>query len=376
MNEIKFLFPVDGDVLTPADGEMIGGALHIRVRLNAPAGSRVTLNELPCRLIGESDGIGCYEADVTVENYRTTLDARAETPSGTLEKIIFVYRFKKAYKKYRLALDDIIWTMKDLTENADKYTSLFDSPFFGIFKRLHEDFGTKVQFNIYFTDIYDRSDTPFNITMVPDKYRDEFIANSDWMKLTCHAHNDTEHIYREAPYSVVYRDFKLVTDELIRIAGRETVVSCVNGMHYGETTVEGARALRDFGIKCLVGYFKLDKNGVPIVSYYLDPERAAHCFDRDFWVDNKEQIIFSKDKMVIDQQKLDAIKDRLNYLKTERPTEMGTLNLVTHEQYFYSHYQHYMPDYEQKIRRAVAWATENGYEPCFLDDVITEELPY
>lgn len=376
MNKLEFIFPIDGDVLTPIDGEIKDGSLYIKTRLCAPAGSKVSVNGETCTCIGETDGMGSYEITVTADNYRNTLNAEATKGTDTEKCSIVVYRFKKADKKYRLALDDIIWTMKDLTVNADKYTSLFDSPFFGIFKRLHVDFGTKVQFNIYYTDIYDKSEKPFDLTMVPDKYRDEFIANSSWMKLTCHAHNDTAHVYREAPYSEVYRDFRLVTEQLIRIAGKETVSCTVNGMHYGETTLEGARALRDFGIKCLVGYFKLDKNGVPIVSYYVDAFHANNAFNRGFWVDNREHIIFAKDDIVIDQQKLENISSKLDSMVHESPIEMRTLKLVTHEQYFYSHYPHYMPDYEEKIRTAVSWATKNGYEPCFLDEVIEEELPY
>lgn len=373
MNSIRFLFPIDGDVLTPADGEVRDGVLHIRARLEAPKGSTVTVNDEPCEYAGDSEQGALYEITLTPEAYRNALTAKATKGGETVENVIYVYRFKKAYKKYRLAIDDIIWSMRDLAVNKDVYASLFDCPFFALFKRLHDDFGTCVHMNIYYTDIYNTFGDCFDLTMVPDKYRDEFIANSGWLKLTFHAHNDTAHIYREAPYSTVYRDFCLTTKELVRICGAETVRTSANGLHYGETNVEGARALRACGVNCLVGYFKLDKQGVPIVSYYLNPEQTTHCFDRDFWVDNKEGIIFSKDKMVIDQQKQECIDERLDYMLAERATEMGTLNFVTHEQYFYPHYSHYQPEYEQKIRTAVKWAADHGYEPCFIDTVITED---
>ena len=45
------------------------------------------------------------------------------------------------------------------------------------------------------------------------------------------------------------------------------------------------------------------------------------------------------------------------------------MNFVTHEQYFYPKYRYYQEDYRKKIFTAVGWAAENGYEPCFLDDV-------
>ena len=68
MNEIRFTFPLDGDVLTPADGEIKDGKLHIRVSLTAPAHSIVTVNGTQCDLISEKDGIGCYEITAVTEN--------------------------------------------------------------------------------------------------------------------------------------------------------------------------------------------------------------------------------------------------------------------------------------------------------------------
>ena len=73
--------------------------------------------------------------------------------------------------------------------------------------------------------------------------------------------------------------------------------------------------------------------------------------------------------MVIDQCKLEEIEYTLDFLKNERPHEAGTMNFVTHEQYFYPHYRNYQEDYRKKIFTAVGWAAKNGYAPCFLDEV-------
>lgn len=376
MDEVKFLFPIDGDVLIPTDGEVRDGILYINARISAPIGCSVTVNEAPCTQIGEDSDCGIYGITLAVDSYRSTLNAHAIKNGTELQASIRVFRFKKALGKYSIGIDDIIWSMHDLYINENVYTSLFDSPFFALFKRLHSDFGTKVQMNVYYTDITDHYKDGFNITMLSDKYKNEFIANSHWLRLTPHAHDDTAHIYRDAPYSVVKRDHDLVTKELIRIAGRETVDVTCNDLHYAETTVEGARALRDCGARCLVGYFKLDKNGVPIISYYLDPKQTLHVADRAYWVDTKEDIVFTKDNMVIDQFKVEAIEPRLDLLKNGHPSEMSSVRFVTHEQYFYSHYSHYMPDYETKIRTAVEWAVRNGYEAAFTGDTVAEDIPY
>ena len=370
MKNINFLFPIDGDVLMPNDGTLTDNGLSVRVSLSAPEGWSVTVNDMKADMVCSlGDGSAKYEVTLCINRYRNALTAKASQNNEALDKVIFVYRFKNAYKKYRLAIDDIIWSIKELAEMKDTYKSIFECPFFALFKRLHDDFGTLVHMNIYFTD-----GEGFDLTMMPDCYKDEFINNSHWLKLTFHAYADLpDRIYRHSPYSELYKDYHLVTNEILRFAGRETANTSANGLHWGETTVEGARALRDCGINCLIGYYTFDKNGEPAVSYYLNKEQTVHCRGRDFWVDNNEGIIFSKDKMVIDQFKLHDIRPRLDYLRDNRPEEAGLMNFVTHEQYFYRDYKNYQPDYEEKIRTACAWARDNGYAPCFISDVIKED---
>lgn len=376
---IKFLFPIDGDVLTPDDGELITEELYgerlwipVRLRIGGIVGGedvKVTVNErLATRVqnpgIDEVDTAcdAIYEVKVPLDGVRTTLDARAFGASAT----VAVFRFKEAYRKYRLAIDDIVWAMRELAERSDHISSMFEVPFFALFRDLHGEYGTKVHMNIYYTD----ETRNFTLKQVPDKFRDEFEKNADWFKFTFHArHDDPPHIYRHAPYSELLHDYWQVQNEILRFAG-PNVNTNVNGLHFAETTLEGARALRSVGIKCLVGYYITDKNRCPSVAYYLNREQNAHCAGRDFWVDTREDIIFSKDKMVLDAFKLEDIPKRLDYMRDNLPHEMGTLNFVTHEQYFYSHYQNYQPDYRQKIFAAADWATKNGYTPCFLDDVL------
>lgn len=378
--KIRFLFPIDGDVLTPDDGELITEPLYgerlwvpVRLRIEGIVGDMdipVTVNERPAVRVKnprpDEIDTACdaiYEVKVPLDGIRTTLDAKT---FGAGE-VIRVYRFKEAYRKYRLAIDDIVWSMMELTERAADIRSMFEVPFFGLFRDLHSEYGTKVHMNLYYTDETGK----FNLSMVPEKFREEFRENSGWLKFTFHARaNDPDHIYQHAPYSELLHDYHQVTNEILRFAGPE-VNTDVNGLHFAETTLEGARALRSVGIRCLVGYYITDRNGSPSIAYYLNREQNVHCFERDFWVDNAEDIIFSKDKMVIDQCRLEEIESTLDYLKNERPHEAGTMNFVTHEQYFYPRFWACQKDYRQKIFTAVGWAAKNGYEPCFLDEVFS-----
>lgn len=267
--------------------------------------------------------------------------------------------------KYRLAIDDVIITMKKIAK--ERPASLFDDPFFAFFRSLYEDYGTKTQLNVY-----EKDGEGFTLSEFPDCYKKEFEASLPWLRLTFHARADEPaRIYKNAPYGEVFTDFHRVTNEIKRFAGDAIWRTSANGLHFAETNREGARALRDCGCDCLVGYFIFDKQGEPAVSYYLDKDMTAHLAKRDFWVDRKEHIIFSRDKIVLDQTPLEEIAPKLSEMKRDLRT-LGALNFVTHEQYFYPFYKHYRPDYCDRIRKAVEWAQQEGYSPAFLDENIYE----
>ena len=351
---MKFIFPIDGDVLNRSEGRTEGEGLYITVKLAAPAEAEISVNGVCCEY-----GDGIYFAEVPIKE-KTVLEARC---GGETERIT-VYRFDAAWKKYRLALDDVVISLREIAESRP--ASLFDHPFFGFFRELRENYGTKTHFNVYYTDL-----AGFDLRSFPSCYRDEFDGAADWMRLTFHARSDKpDRIYREAPYDEVYRDFHLVTNEIVRFAGDRVWRTAANGLHFAETTREGSRALRDCGCDLQIGYFIFDKNGDPAVSYYLDREQTAHLAKRDFWVDHSEKIIFSRDKLVLDQNAPEAIPAVLDRLLAEQPQGMGTLNFVTHEQYFSPKTKFYLRDEKERVLAAVRWASDHGYEPCFISDVV------
>ena len=47
--------------------------------------------------------------------------------------------------------------------------------------------------------------------------------------------------------------------------------------------------------------------------------------------------------------------------------------MLIHEQYFYDYYQAYIPEFKEILMTAARWATENGYKPTFLSDVVLEK---
>ena len=83
-------------------------------------------------------------------------------------------------KIVQISFDDVYLCIKDLKDTL-RYTSVFQQPFLKSLKELHDVYGAV--FSLY---VYEKADN-FVITEVPDKFRNEFIENSEWLKFGYHA---------------------------------------------------------------------------------------------------------------------------------------------------------------------------------------------
>ena len=353
--EFSIAGPIDGDMLTEYDGIVTPKGLKTIIRISAPEGSRIKADGVTAVKIGNE-----YHAEVLLKEYQNKIEIR-ETKSKQ-RKIITVYWLKDFTNRYRLSLDDNIWFLKDISENSSIYTSIFQNPYLGFLKGVHDAYQTKIHINIYYkTD-------GFDLSGMTDRYKNEWIGNSDWLRLSFHAlANDPDKPYLSSGYNEVRKDCEMVNEQIRRFAGAE-LMGPVTTLHWGEATVEGCRALKDSGYTALAGYFDFEGDD-PVVSYYLDRAMTQHLSDRFIWRDNKEEIIFKKIGIVLNSHELDRIVPILDALK-EDPHKSGFMDLMIHEQYFYPYYIDYQPDFRQKVLTAVNWASDNGYKPAFLSECI------
>jgi hypothetical protein len=354
-NEIRFLSPIDGDMLCMYDGKMTNDGLLITITVSAPAGSRVRINGTDAKPSGDK-----FVADIILKNYRNQIEL-AEVNTGSRQTIT-VFRLKNYVDKYRLSLDDNILFLKDISDNSSRYKSIFENSYLGFLKQVHDTYGTKIHVNIYYQC------EGFNLSQMTDKYKNEWQANSAWLRLSFHAlQNKPDNPYIASGYNEVKKDCEMVKAQILRFAGEEQF-DHVTTLHWGAATLEGTRGLRDGGYTALAGYFNYLPGESP-VSYYLDLEKRQHLYERYIWRDNKEGIIFSRIAIVINNQDLDKIVPYLSSLKvgTHKP---GYLDLMIHEQYFHKDYVDYQPDFREKVMTAVKWASDNGYKPAFLSECI------
>ncbi len=374
LNLIKFVDPIDGAMLTSAAGNIRNNLLNIEVSLEAEPGRRIFVNGVQTTYYN-----GVYNANIDLANYGNILEA-VDADTGENVKII-VYWLRKAHKKYRLVLDDNIWFLQDIAKNADKYNSIFNNPYMKFFKSVNDQFGTKLHINIYYQ-------CPefggFNLAQMTDKFKNEWGANADWIRLSFHAdQNLPDRPYENTGYNKMKEDHERVIKEIRRFA-EEEVLGPVTTVHWAEATLEGCRALRDQGIRVLSGRAirKQDARALQdptlvglsdniSIAYYLNCEQSRTVRTYGFYKDNSEDIIFSPNTVTLNSHTPEKIRELLDSFAYDYP-KRSYIGLIIHEQYFYPHYQNYLSDYKERVLAGVEWCVENGYESSFLADVVFE----
>lgn len=345
-HSVRITDPPDGAILNRHDGIAVKGGLKILVKGTCTAAHAVKVNG---KSVVARDGR--FEASVVLGRWENKIVA--DTAGGAHDSAL-VYWDRDSQPRYRFSLDDNIWFLRDIARNANRYQSIFENPYMALWKSMHVKYGAKIHINIYYeTD-------GFNLSQMPDKFKPEWQANRDWIRLTFHARGDKpDKPYLKATGVQIGADYRLVTREIERFAGRE-LLSASTTVHWGEATLDGVRALRAQGIKLLAGYFEFAK-GAPTVSYYLDAPRVKYLMGRDYWKDTREDVIFVRHDIVINTLPLDRIVPHLEKVAAD-PHQSELMELMIHEQYFYPDYVNYQPDYSAKVERTIQWATRKGYK--------------
>ena len=397
---VHFVFPIDGDCLNRYDGCEKDGVLTVPVTVWAPYNANVTVNGIPA-VYDPDKKLFC--ADVPLYNHRNTLTA-VDSVGGYRAEIV-VYRFRDAVDRMRFSVDDTIVAFYELAHAPEKYPSLFDHPFFGCFKRAHDLYGTVVNMNIYYeydarsAEDFSAHKDYFNLTMMPDTWKAEWEANADWLQLSYHAHNN----YPNMPFIVQSADFigesiRKTKAEIRRFAG-EATLSRSTTQHWGNGYVEALRAFRENGYPIQVASFRVLDDAMPYISYYGSDGLPAHirgdgidAYDRtpqtqqagvrdvtvtvgatgrDFWHDNREDVTFVRNDMVLNVIELERVVPWLeDFVRV--PQRCGYLTPMIHEEYFYPDYRAYIPDCAERVLAACRFAFEHGYTGKKAEEIVFE----
>ncbi len=269
-------------------------------------------------------------------------------------------------KKFRFSVDDCIEFLRDLSCHG--YKSIFDNEFLGFLRGVHEKTGAVFCLNLFYENCASTGFEPekpkFCLKDMTDRYKGEFTANSDWLKLSFHSRAEfPAPPYKSSGYDEVYRDCKAVNAEIVRFAGENSLTDEIT-VHCGLTTLEGFKALTDCGYRVFYGYLKLNAEGNPSVAYYFDREfLIAHENDRSFY---DRGYLFKKTDILLNAycDEHEAVRD----LKKLLDKREEFYELMFHEQYFYPDYVNYIPRYREIIESAAETMADAGYNGGYLTE--------
>ena len=306
---------------------------------------------------------------------------------------------KKAY----FYIDDVIWVFRDITRQKPK--SLFDNPFLKLLKTAHEKYDFKVQLNLFWRTDYYYGNDEFTLAETTDAYKAEWEAASDWLKLSFHAKQEfPDYPHINATYDDIKTIFENIRREVIRFAGEKSFTYGVTP-HWGPMSLGGVQALYDCGVRilwCSNGE-KGEYNGDPFSLPYghamrllnnRQPETGVYSRgSRNVAIDSSlagynhittEQTEWMKGtfKYIVDEKTgmgfkkiccispLDTIPYELIESDMEPHLNDEYFCMATHEQYFYSDYLAYQPEYPDKIYKMCEILKNNGYEFFYLDEIV------
>jgi len=365
-----FVSPVDGDCVNLHDGEAAENGIIIPVKLKAPEGCDIRINGVTAEYL---DGI--YETKLRISGFRTSIVAEDRTNGR--ENRIDVYYLPRAMGKYRLSSDDNILFLQDINDHRDQYKSIFDNPYLAVYKKAHDLYGAKVHLNLFYElnelqmRYFSSPREYFNLSMMTDKFKEEFRANSDWLKLAFHANAEFPNKpYRFATAEEITEDCAKVCREIIRFAGPEVLTSSTT-IHWGEANRDCVRALRSLGMRSLTGYFEHDAKGEPCVAYYAPDDLIDHVGERDFWYDRREDMFFGRIDLVLNLNTYEWVAKNIRKV-VAHPHKNGFVSVMIHEQYFYSDYKRYLPDFEARVLDTCKYLAENDYVGAHISEVTAE----
>lgn len=249
-------------------------------------------------------------------------------------------------------VDDNVRFLKELC--SSRYKSIFEHPYLAMYKRFRDLFGLKVQLNLFY-------EMPgFNLSMMTDRYKEEWRSASNWLKLSFHSRLENVKPYEHSGYDELRADVERVHSEIIRFAGEDSLAATTT-VHYCRTTEEGTRALYDSGVRGLLGLYGTERE--QRISYSLPSEIADRV--------RRGELI---EKNGITHASIDVI---VNLFDTERAVERirsfmprDCIRLMIHEQYFYPDYHAYQSDFEYKLYMSFSLLCEKGYESRFFEELL------
>lgn len=352
----------DGALLNHHHGIETDDYLEIKVEGIASPQSEVTVNGVPAM---RADRLFSAKARLTQKINR--IHVTSSDYFGERSLTITVMWDKKSFKRYNFFFDDCSFFLRWIALNKPK--SIFEEMFLKKLREIHQKYGSKFMLNLFFHD--DHHD--FAISDFPEDYKEEFKANSDWLRMSFHAKQEfPDRPYQHDDGTRLAADYDEVYREVCRFAGPECFIPPMV-IHWAITNPENFHVLQERGTRCLSGGFIGsiaaigEKHNVEVtdIGYHYEQDVAHYIKNvSKAMYDRKYDIILLAGTLCCNYDDIEDIRNKFD--QWEAASDRDFISLMTHEQYSYPDYFNYIPNHLDRIEEACRLAYERGYQPSWF----------
>jgi len=267
---------------------------------------------------------------------------------------------------YHFSVDDNIIFLEDLAKGG--HASLFDQPYLGFWREMHERYGARVQLNIH-----GKRSTGFSLDQLPETYKSEWVDNADWLRLTFHQMEDPKgpFSYDDSTYEEAKRDYLQVTEEIVRFAGPE-LVSPFTTIHHAAGTKDVCRAWRDCGVKGLIAATWLRPDGQFHHGYYLDDAQVAEVGRRGILKDEETGLQFISHDVPLHRSdsSADAVVERVQSILAD-PDHWPHVKVIHEEWALVPSDPNFVPDAKERTEAVLSFLHSSGIRPVFFEEILS-----
>lgn len=249
------------------------------------------------------------------------------------------------------SFDDVYRALKDVTDHASIYESIFDSALFGWLKRMHDLYGAV--FSLYTFNYYSK-DLEYDISNLPSKYAEELKANAERLKFGFHARDDKKKYNSDEP-ATIKADYEKFCNAIMQATkGNDSSIDRVVRLGFFSGTRGNVRALQECE-KGILGLLTADNDNKRL-SYYLEEDRTALLNQKgELW--EEQRLLFLKSQLRMEL--VESLENLLTEIVAYKQPRV--LELFSHESCWYRESKVNGYSIPELIEVLLKWAFEQGY---------------
>lgn len=269
---------------------------------------------------------------------------------------------------YHFGVDDIVIFLEDLAKK-NKFLSLFEQPYLAFWKEMHNKYGVKIHFNIH------GERGKFNISQIPALYKQEWLKNSDWIRLSFHQVGSPSSLfsYKNSSFQDVKKDYQDLITQIERFAGKE-LISPFTTIHHAAVSKDGLYALKACGVRGLgAASWREEKDGKIVTppNYCLTKKQMIEIDKKGYIKDEELGLYFFNFDVILHHPTV-SIEKIIQGIKNTISNDEHWQHLeVTFEEYaFDPEDSRFMKDAKERVEGVLSFMQNSNIRSVFLEEVM------